>query len=124
MESEHEVRICEFISLLGIIREGHFGFFPKNLNELGCGRFVRGTVEGFDHGKIPYLINAQRKMSNYPLSDLNEQEINVLLNGENIISLLDCPTLCPFRPPEGWAGHIEKMEKSSRFQRERVDKNC
>jgi glycosyltransferase involved in cell wall biosynthesis len=34
MESEHEVRVCEFIYLLGILKEKHLGFFLKNLFEL------------------------------------------------------------------------------------------
>lgn len=34
MESQHEVRICEFIYLMGILKGGYFGFFLKNILEL------------------------------------------------------------------------------------------
>jgi uncharacterized protein (DUF362 family) len=69
--------------------------------------FSAALVMGFDPLKIP-LVREAIRAGEFSLTSVSADEVTFLLNGMPIEGK-DIPgeVVAPFRPPSGWAGHIE-----------------
>lgn len=110
----------KYIGVVDAILAGE-GEGPLSPEPIAMGRIICGSnpvaidtvcasLMGFDHLKIPTVINAF-SISNYPLCDFNSARIETVIDGESFgVDNIPAHYILKFMPQHGWAGYIEKNE--------------